>query len=223
MPSQLAPPSAAPARRVSLGRELVIILVVALTLSWFLKTFLVQSFYIPSGSMEQTLLIGDRILVDKLSFGRELHRGDIVVFEDPGGWTGTESGPTTSGVSHAVRGGLEFLGLAPVAKGHLVKRVIGMAGDRIVCCDATGKLTVNGIPLDEPYLFPGDVPSQAKFDITVPAGGIWVMGDHRSMSQDSRAHLTEPDTRGIVPADLVVGRVFFVVWPISSAGGVGTD
>ena len=196
-------------------RELPFILVAALVLSLLIKTFLVQAFYIPSGSMENTLLIGDRVFVNKLTtrFG-EVHRGDVVVFRDPANWLSEATVPQPTGLAGAVRRALEFVGLAPSSSDDdLIKRVIGVGGDTVACCDAKGRLTVNGVPLDEPYLYPGDVPSEEKFKVTVPQGDLWVMGDHRSVSEDSRVHIGEPGG-GFVPEDDVVGRAFVVVWPL---------
>ena len=174
-----------------------------------------SAFYIPSGSMENTLLVGDRVFVNKLTtrFG-EVHRGDVVVFRDPANWLSESTAPQPTGLSGAVRRALEFVGLAPSSSDDdLIKRVIGVGGDTVACCDAKGRLTVNGVPLDEPYLYPGDVPSEQKFKVTVPQGELWVMGDHRSVSEDSRVHIGEPGG-GFVPEDDVVGRAFVVVWPL---------
>jgi signal peptidase I len=203
--------------------ELPVILVVALILSLLIKTFLMQAFFIPSASMEQTLMIGDRVFVNKLAthFG-EIERGDVVVFKDPGNWL--DEGETTESGNAVQRGlhdALVFVGLAPSAEGDdLIKRVIGVGGDRVVCCDADGRMTVNGVPLEETYLFPGDVPSEIDFNVTVPKGSIWVMGDHRSVSADSRFHQEEPG-HGFVPLDNVIGRAFVVVWPLDRAKGLG--
>ena len=197
-------------------RELPGIVITALVISVLIKTFLVQAFYIPSGSMENTLLVNDRVLVNKLADKPdEIHRGDVIVFRDPGGWL---NGPLTAsrgGLLGLVRDGLVFVGLAPAAgEEDLIKRVIGVGGDKVACCDAQGRVTVNGVPLDEPYLFPGDDPSQDKFGpYTVPAGELWVMGDHRSVSEDSRFHRQQPG-KGFVPVDDVIGRAFTIVWPL---------
>jgi signal peptidase I len=167
--------------RHSTGRwllELSAIVLVGLLLSWGVRTFLVRSFSIPSGSMEQTLMIGDR----------------IVVFEDPGGW----------------------LGYGDDAGQDLVKRVIGLPGDHVSCCDADGHVLVNGRPLDEPYLTLADGGPRASatdFDVTVPEGALWVLGDNRDRSADSRAHQTGPYA-GFVPVDDVIGRAFVISWPI---------
>lgn len=199
----------------SFVRELVSVVVVAIALSWLLKTFLVQAFFIPSGSMEPTLQLGDRFLVDKLTPGpRELHRGDIVVFRDPGGWLPEREVADDDSLRGTLRDGLEFVGLAPSDTDEdLVKRVVGVGGDRVVCCDARGRVSVNGVALDETHLYPGDPPSEAPFDVTVPAGHLWVLGDHRSFSEDSRAH--QGDRReGMVPLDDVLGRALVIVWPL---------
>jgi signal peptidase I len=208
-----------PERRRSVLREITSVVVVALVLSWLLKTFLVQAFFIPSESMMDTLVMGDRILVNKLAPGvRDLHRGDVVVFRDPGGWLpdAAEAGEDGS-VRGGVRRAVEFVGLAPADTGHdLVKRIIGVGGDRVVCCDAEGRVSVNGTPLEESYLFPGDAPSEVPFDVKVRDGSLWVMGDHRGFSEDSRAHLAD-ERGGMVPLDNVIGRAFVLVWPVNRA------
>ena len=153
-------------------RELPGIVITALVISVLIKTFLVQAFYIPSGSMENTLLVNDRVLVNKLADKPdEIHRGDVVVFRDPGGWLDGGQ-PGRGGLIGLIRDGLVFVGLAPAAgEEDLIKRVIGVGGDKVACCDARGRVTVNGVPLDEPYLYPGDKPSEEKFGpFTVPAG-----------------------------------------------------
>jgi signal peptidase I len=198
-------------------RELPGIVITALVISVLIKTFLVQAFFIPSGSMENTLLVNDRVLVNKLvDKPDEVHRGDVVVFRDPGGWL-EGSQPSRGGLIGLIRSGLVFVGLAPAAgEEDLIKRVIGVGGDKVACCDAKGRVTVNGVPLDEPYLYPGDVPSQDHFSVTVPQGELWVMGDHRSVSEDSRAHKEQPG-KGFVPVKDVIGRAFTVVWPLDRA------
>jgi signal peptidase I len=193
-------------------RETALVLAIALGLSLLIKSFLVQAFFIPSPSMEETLIEGDRVLVSKLTPGPfHLAHGDVVVFKDPDHWLG-ESAAAPVGESPLRKGfreTLTFVGLLPSDSGqHLIKRVIGLPGDHVVCCDPGGRLTVNGVALDEQYLYPGDQPSTKTFDITVPPEQLWVMGDHRSVSQDSRYH-----TPGTVPIDDVVGRAFVVVWP----------
>jgi len=203
--------------------EVVVVIILALGLSALIKTFLVQSFFIPSGSMENTLLVGDRILVEKITprFG-QVHRGDVVVFTDPGGWLGTTAvTQPTSGVSQLAHDVLVGIGVLPQdTEGDLVKRVIGVGGDTVSCCTDSGRITVNGTPLREPYLYPGNSPSAQPFSVTVPAGMLWVMGDHRAVSQDSRAHQQDAHG-GMVPVRDVVGRVFVIIWPWDRAGGVG--
>ncbi len=200
--------------------EVVVVVGLALILALVVKTFLVQAFYIPSESMETTLLVGDRVLVSKLTPSPfALHRGDVVVFQDPGGWLDPESEPRDDAVRHAVRSTLTFVGLLPQDSGeHLIKRVIGLPGDKVACCDAQGRLTVDGVPVDERYLRQEIAPSTTRFSATVPAGRLWVMGDNRPFSEDSRYH---PDLAGgTVPVSDVVGRAFGVVWPFTRAGGV---
>ncbi|MFD7918606.1 signal peptidase I [Streptomyces sp. NPDC059740] len=200
-------------RRRSALKELPILLGVAVVIALVLKSFLVQAFVIPSGSMENTIRIGDRVLVDKLTpwFGAEPHRGDVVVFRDPGGWLAGES---TGGPPTLVQKGLSAVGLLPSANEQdLIKRVVGVGGDTVRCCDTGGHVTVNGTPLDEPYVHPGNPPSQLRFTVTVPIGRIFVMGDHRSNSADSRYHL-DSAYRGTVPLDNVVGRAVAIAWPV---------
>jgi signal peptidase I len=207
-------------RRRSFVRELPLTLAVALLISLLIKTFLLQAFLIPSESMEDTLLVHDRVLVNKLADKPdEIHRGDVVVFRDPGGWLPADA-DSGGGVRAAIHSALVFVGVAPSTSARdLVKRVIGIGGDRVVCCDSKKRITVNGIPLSEPYLYPGDraSPSLAEFVVRVPQGGLWVMGDHRSESADSRFHLGDPGG-GFVPVDDVVGRAFARVWPFGRAG-----
>lgn len=213
-----APGTPEPAPRGRLAawlRETVIIVVSALVLSMLIKTFLVQSFYIPSGSMEDTLEIGDRVLVTKLAPGPlDVHRGDIVVFKDPGGWLSPTAVVERTGWRGAVADTLTFVGLMPQDSGeHLIKRVIGLAGDTVECCDAQGRLTVNGVPLDEPYLAPGAEPSEMEFSVVVPEGRLWVMGDNRQNSQDSRYKQGDPGG-GAIPTANVVGVAFVTLWPL---------
>lgn len=199
-------------------RELVIIVVFALFISFVVKTWLLQSFYIPSGSMMNTLVKDDRVVVSKLTPSLfEVRRGDIVVFEDPGGWLPPDHAlPESSGLSRV----LTWVGVLPEDEGnHLIKRVIGVPGDKVSCCTADGKLMVNGTPVDEPYLFPGAPPSSRTFDITVPADHLWVMGDNRDHSRDSR--FTDAPANdgsdGSIPVSGVVGRSFAIIWPLSRA------
>ncbi len=200
-------------------RETVIVVVIALALSLIVKTFLVQAFYIPSASMENTLQLGDRVVVSKLTPGPfDLHRGDVVVFTDPGGWLPVTAPPQDGPVRGAVRSALTFVGLLPNDTGnHLIKRLIGLPGDHVVCCDEDGRLSVNGVSLTEPYVFTGNVPSERTFDIVVPAGRIWVMGDHRQASEDSRYHDDGKGGTGSVPIADVTGKAFVLVWPFDRA------
>jgi signal peptidase I len=207
-------------------RETAIIIVMAMALSFVVKTWVAQAFFIPSGSMEQTLQVGDRVMVSKLHKQFDgINRGDIVVFQDPGGWLPPSNQSQPTEVVGAVQRVLTFVGLLPdPADEHLIKRVIGLAGDRVVCCDEEDRLTVNGAPVDEPYVYPGDAPSAIPFDITVPADSVWVMGDHRSDSQDSRYHPLDGDgTAGSVPLELVVGRGVLTVWPLARAGTMSSQ
>lgn len=191
-------------------REVGIVVGLALVISFLVKTFLLQAFYIPSESMEQTLLRGDRVIVNKIG-ANKVNRGDIVVFTDPGRWLGGHSGANESGgIVNAV---LTFIGVLPQDDGdHLIKRVIGVGGDEVACCDDAGRVTVNGIALDETYLAPGSVPHTIKFETTVPEGYLWVMGDNRSHSGDSRMHQGDPGG-GAVSEKRVVGIAFIRVWP----------
>lgn len=206
-------------------RELPILVVSALVLSIIVKTFLVQFFYIPSGSMENTLQVNDRVGVNKLgAIFSDIKRGEVVVFRDPAEWL---SAPydESKGLAKIVKDGLVFVGIMPdPAKQYLIKRVIGVGGDRVVCCSTSGKIEVNGIEVDEPYIYAGNKPSDSTFDVTVPKGFIWVMGDHRGASADSRFHTDDPN-KGMVPLDKVTGRALFVIWPLKHVGvlEVGKD
>ncbi|MFI1111078.1 signal peptidase I [Streptomyces physcomitrii] len=199
----------------SFWKELPLLIVIALVLALVIKTFLVQAFSIPSDSMQNTLQQGDRVLVDKLTpwFGAEPERGEVVVFHDPDNWLAGE--PTTT--PNALQTGLSKIGLMPSAdEKDLIKRVVGVAGDTVEC-KGTGPLKVNGKPLDEPHIYPGNTPCTVddlggQFKVIVPNGKIWVMGDHRQNSLDSRYHQQDKD-RGMVPVDEVVGRAVVVAWP----------
>ncbi len=198
--------------------DLLVILLVAFTVSFLLKTFLVRSFYIPSGSMEHTLEVNDQILVNQLVPGMVgLQRGDVVVFEDPGGWLSLPASARTAAPS-GLGALMQTLGLAAdTSTDYVVKRVIGVGGDRVACCDSSGRVTVNGVPLDEPYIVIPEgetAASDLEFDVIVPEGSVWVMGDNRYASIDSRYHQDEPG-RGFVSVDEIVGRAFVVHWPLS--------
>ncbi|HEY6739058.1 MAG TPA: signal peptidase I [Actinopolymorphaceae bacterium] len=200
----------------SFWKELPVLVIVALGLALLIKTFLVQAFYIPSESMENTLRINDRVLVNKLSYRiGEVERGDVIVFNGADSWQPEVQTPPPSNAAEGfLRRIGELFGFAPLDEKDFIKRVIGIPGDKVVCCDKQGRITVNGRPLEEEsYLYPGDVPSMTPFEATVPAGRLWVMGDHRSASSDSRTHTGSPGG-GTIPIDHVIGRAFVVVWPI---------
>jgi signal peptidase I len=208
---------------LSFLRDVVIIVLVAILVSFLVKTFLVRSFYIPSGSMEDTLMVDDRILVDEITprFGG-YERGDIVVFRDPGGWLPVRSDPPRSPVVEALDWTLSLVGLsAPDSDDHLVKRIIGTPGDNVVCCNAIGQITVNGVPIDEDdYLklpTPDSPASADDFDVVVPDDKLWVLGDNRYSSRDSRYNTDQPG-KGFVPIENVVGRAFLTTWPFSRFG-----
>jgi signal peptidase I len=170
---------------------MLLLLGIALVLAVVIKAFFMQAFYIPSGSMSDTLVLDDRILVQKVSYWGDgaPQRGDIVVFDDPGGWLDPSEVQTAD---NPLSKALELFGLYPTG-GHLVKRVIGVGGDEVRCCDKRGRITVNGVALHEKsYLAPGEKPSMIKFDVKVQPGYLWVQGDNRSKSADSRVHLGDP-------------------------------
>jgi signal peptidase I len=209
-------PAARRARRKrSFWREFPILVVVALLLAVVIKTYAIQAFFIPSGSMENTLEINDRVLVNKIVYDvRSIHRGDIVVFNGDGSWDPGTVPTDTNFVVMFAQGFASMFGF-----GHpgdiLIKRVIGLPGDRVACCDAEGLVTVNSVPLTEQsYLYPGDAPSEIRFNIVVPPGRLWVMGDHRLISDDARDHLGDPGG-GTIPESAVIGRAFVIIWPLS--------
>ena len=168
----------------SLLKELPILVVVALVVSLLIKTFVVQFFYIPSGSMENTLQIKDRVAVNKVPFiSKSINRGDVVVFRDPNNWLPEIVDYDTNKYVLKAKSALVAVGVLPnPAKQYLVKRVVGVAGDQIVCCTKAGNLTINDVEVTEPYIYAGNKPSEMTFDVTVPEGKIWVMGDHRGAS-----------------------------------------
>ncbi|MFF7737653.1 MULTISPECIES: signal peptidase I [unclassified Streptomyces] len=209
-----------PKKPRSFWKELPILIGIALVLALLIKTFLVQAFSIPSDSMQNTLQQGDRVLVDKLTpwFGSEPERGEVVVFHDPGNWLRGEPTPDPN----ALQTFLSWIGLMPsVEEKDLIKRVIGVGGDTVEC-EGTGPLKVNGKALNEPYVFPGNTPCSnddqgGQFKVKVPQGYIWVMGDHRQNSRDSRYNQGEK-YHGMVPVKEVVGRAIVKAWPIDRWG-----
>ncbi len=209
------PPAKRKRKHRSFWRELPVLVAVALLLAVVIKTYAIQAFFIPSGSMQDTLEINDRVLVNKIVYDiRGIHRGDIVVFDGDGSWAPGQVPTKSNFVVELYRGFASMFGF-----GHngdiLIKRVIGLPGDDVACCDAQGRVTVNGVPLSEQsYLYPGDVPSEARFTVVVPAGRLWVMGDHRFISDDSRDHQGDPGG-GTVPQSAVIGRAFVIIWPPS--------
>src|ERR1700729_3430713 len=209
----------------SFWREMPLLILVALVIALVIKSFVVQAFFIPSSSMENTLDIGDKVLVNKLVYHfRSIQPGDVVVFNGDGSWepepaAGSGSSDplvklydvTLNPLFHAIAG---LFGTSP-GQTDFIKRVIGVPGDHVACCNASGDVTVNGVALHEQsYLFPGNPPSMQRFSITVPPGRLWVMGDHRSVSWDSRGHMDDPGN-GTIPENMVVGRAFLIVWPAS--------
>jgi signal peptidase I len=196
-------------RKRPFWRDLAVIVIAALVLTILLKTFVVQVFSIPSGSMENTLLPGDRILVNKMVYRfRPIERGDIVVFSGSGSWDPPTSAPS---LWDRVTG---LVGIAGPGTDY-VKRVIGVPGDHVVCCNSLGQITVNGVALSErSYIYPEAAPSQIRFNITVPPDRLWVMGDNRADSDDSRYRLGDPGG-GTIPESAVVGRAFVIIFPLS--------
>lgn len=198
-------------------RDTVVIVLAALAISFVVKTFFVRTYYIPSASMSSTLVQNDRVIVNALVPAvMPIERGDIVVFRDPANWMGRMSGETGSSAVGPVGVFLSIFGLGPNNNDDLIKRVIGLPGDRVVCCDSEGRLAVNGTALEEPYI---TVPtglidaSPAQFDVTVPAGTLWVLGDNRYNSGDSAYHRND-SSGGFVPVENVAGRAFALSWPI---------
>ncbi|KAA1420534.1 signal peptidase I [Mumia zhuanghuii] len=201
-------------RAIPLWMEVVALLMVALVLSLLVKSLFLQTFYVPSESMEPTLTghaqgAKDRIVVQKVSYwGRDPNRGEVVVFEDPGGWLRAGEVQESSNAAQKL---LSSAGLFP-SGGHLVKRVIGVGGDTVKCCDTSGRIEVNGVAIEEPYVKDEAATARSPFSVVVPEGYLWVMGDNRGNSADSRAHI-DGAGGGFVPTGNVVGKVAFVVWP----------
>jgi signal peptidase I len=206
-------------RKGSLLREFPVLLIVALAVSIVIKTFLVQFFYIPSGSMENTLQINDRVAVNKVPFiGKSIKRGDVVVFRDPDNWLPEPYVGDQNEFIAKIKDGFVAVGVLPnPAKQYLVKRVIGVAGDKVECCSKDKKLMIHGIEIAEPYIFAGNTASDTNFNVTVPAGKVWVMGDHRGASADSRFHQDDINN-GMVPTSKITGKVVGIIWPIKHLG-----
>lgn len=212
------------AKKGSFWKELPILIVIALVLAFVIRTWLMQAFFIPSTSMENTLLVGDRVLVNKVVYQiRDIERGEVIVFNGDGSWDDpntVEIPEPTNPVSGAFTWVQQQFGAAPTGKEY-IKRVIGLPGDTVECCDDQNRLLVNGEPLDEEaYLYPDSVESHTEFGpIEVPEDHLWLMGDHRAISHDSRANQNSPGG-GAVPIDHVVGRAFVIIWPFDQAGAL---
>ena len=209
-----------PKARGSSLRELPILIISALVLSIIVKTFFIQFFYIPSGSMENTLQVNDRVGVNKFgALFSDIKRGEVVVFRDPANWL-SPNYDDSSGIRKVIKDSLVFVGVLPdPSKQYLIKRVIGVGGDKVRCCGKDGKIEVNGVSINEPYIYEGDKPSDSEFEVEVPQGFIWVMGDHRGASADSRYHQDDVNN-GFVPESKVTGRVLGIIWPIKNVGTV---
>ncbi|HSV64558.1 MAG TPA: signal peptidase I [Mycobacteriales bacterium] len=219
-------------RGTSFWRELPILLLIALVLAVLIKTFLVQAFFIPSGSMERTLhgcpgCSGDRVLVNKLVYRfRDPHPGDIVVFRGPESWAPEVLVAEPSNVvQRGLRAVGQVIGLAQPSEKDFIKRVVAVGGQTVLCCDAQGRITVDGRALTEPYIYT-DGPQDPKLSqfgpVTVPPGRLWVMGDHRNASADSRAHITD-ENRGTIAVGDVIGKAFVIAWPPSRWDTLGSS
>ncbi|MFF1635226.1 signal peptidase I [Leifsonia sp. NPDC058248] len=201
-------------------RDTVVVFVVAVLASMAIKGFVIRSFYIPSASMNGTLQVNDRVVVNQLEPRLvQVSRGDVIVFSDPGAWLPRK---VDDSGRNALEGALHWVGVEtglvpPDSDQYLIKRVIGLPGDRVKCCNAVGQISVNGSALKEPYLQlpPGETAaSGVRFDVTVPEESVWVMGDNRFASADSRAHAQTP-SKGFVPYPNIVGRAFAITWPLA--------
>lgn len=199
-------------------KEILIILAIAIVVSFLIRTFFFRAFLIPSGSMEDTLQVNDRIFVNLMIDSEDqLERGDVIVFEDQQGWL-----PPAEEDPNVFLQALEFIGLYPTtSEQHLVKRIIGAPGDHVTVDPESRQLVINGETIDEPYLHPGANGSDIDFDVTVPEGQMWMLGDHRDASGDSRAHTDGPND-GFVNIDDVVGRAEIIAWPIDRWGSAGS-
>lgn len=195
--------------------DIPVTLAIAVGVVLLITTFVVKPFSIPSGSMENTLLVGDRVLVNRMVYHfRDVQRGDVIVFDGTDSFVPAGEKVQRNPITGAVTWVGQSLGLIQPDSTDFIKRVIGVAGDHVVCCDVEGRITINGTALDETYLYPDDVPSYDEFDVVVPDGKLWVMGDHRSNSADSRSHMGDPGG-GFVPTSKVIGRAMVVLWPPS--------
>lgn len=200
-------------------RDVVVILAIAIAISFVVKTFLIRSFFIPSASMEQTLMIDDRVVVNELVPDVvPVQHGDIIVFKDPGGWLPGATPASKGPIGDSVDWLLSLVGLAsPDNNEHLIKRVIGLPGDTVACCNAQGMLSINGVAVKEPYITLPEGQTRASavdFKVTVPANSLWVMGDNRYNSADSRFNVDKPG-HGFVTMNDVVGRAFVITWPVA--------
>ncbi len=209
----------------SFWKELPILVVIALVLAFIIKTWVVQAFYIPSQSMENTLLVGDKVLVNKFIYEfRDIERGEIVVFNGEGSWDEESTVEVDEPANPVARGFTwvgQQLGVAPTGKEY-IKRVIGVPGDTVECCDSENRLMVNGEAVDEPYLYPESEETHQEFGpVEVPDDHLWLMGDHREISYDSRMHQNDPGD-GSVSVDSVEGRAFVLIWPADRFTGLST-